>query len=101
MSENDTEPVSDTTDHPGDSTAPCHALVLAWSATEPHRAGEIAFLPEEERSTLGRGETPSDPPKLRFFRQRPGSLEPRPPLSDKGIPKDQIVCRPRAFGVLV
>lgn len=66
-------------------------LALAWSAHEPQRVGEIAILPPVGASAvLGRG---ADATTLRFFRQRPGKLEPMPPLASPGLSRRQIVFR--------
>lgn len=66
-------------------------LTLAWSAHEPHRIGEIAVLPPIGLSAvLGRG---ADAAMLRFFRQRPGKLEPTPPLESPGLSRRQLVLR--------
>ena len=35
---------------------PAWAFVIAWSTEEPHRAGEIAFLPPFRNVLLGRGD---------------------------------------------
>ena len=67
-------------------------LTLAWSAHEPHRIGEIAVLPPTGSSAvLGRGE--GGRTMLRFFRQRPGKLEPTAPLASPGLSRRQLVLR--------
>jgi len=66
------------------------ALVLAWSAVEPHRVGEVAFLPEGAKNvTFGRGRD-----DLMFVRQRPGSIALRPPLQGDGLSRQQLRVRP-------
>ncbi len=58
--------------NPGDEV-PSWAFVIAWSATEPHRVGEVAFLRAFERMIVGRGD--DDVPIAQFAafgRQRPG-----------------------------
>jgi len=69
------------------------ALVLAWSAVEPHRVGEVAFLPEGAKDVVfGRGRD-----DLMFVRQRPGSIALRPPLQGDGLSRQQLRVRaPRA-----
>lgn len=67
-------------------------LTLAWSAHEPHRVGELAVLPPlGTTAVLGRGE--DEGTMLRFFRQRPGKLEPAGPLSSPGLSRRQLVLR--------
>ena len=57
---------------------PTWALVLLWSALEPHRVGEISFLRAFETSIVGRGDDELD--EFAYFaEQRPG--EPFPPRS--------------------
>jgi len=77
-------------------------LVIAWSAAEPGRVGEAAVIDEQLGSVvLGRGgPTPSDQQeRLRFFRQRPGVLEPTPPLKGDGISRRQCLLRPVPSGL--
>ena len=66
------------------------ALVVAWAAGEPQRAGEVALLPARSASyVLGRGA--GDPSsRLVFARQRPGELLPTAPLESRAISRDQI-----------
>ncbi|WP_394824113.1 helix-turn-helix domain-containing protein [Pendulispora albinea] len=71
------------------------ALVLAWSAVEPHRVGEVAFVPEGAKDvTFGRGRD-----DLMFVRQRPGSIALRPPLEGDGISRQQLRLRPSGEGL--
>ncbi len=74
------------------------ALVLCWSADEPSRIGEIAFLNDQVSSTwlLGRGEPlPEDTaPRVTFLRQQSG----RPaidtgPLTSKALSRTQLRIR--------
>src|SRR5579871_1586624 len=71
------------------------ALVIAWSAEEPHRVGEIAFFEVDGGSSiLGRGSGSLDgSDRVVFHRQRPGRLERRPPLSGQGISREQLRIR--------
>ena len=71
------------------------ALVLAWSAVEPHRVGEVAFLREGAKDvTFGRGRD-----DLMFVRQRPGSIALRPPLEGDGLSRQQLRVRPAGEGL--
>jgi DNA-binding NtrC family response regulator len=73
---------ADTVD-PG-SQALSWALVLLWSALEPHRVGEVAFVPTFESRFVGRGDEELDIDKFACFsRQRPG--EPLAPSSREGL----------------
>jgi hypothetical protein len=68
------------------------ALVVAWSAAEPERIGELAILMEGGTPLeLGRGpgENPSDQ-RVRFFRQRPSSLTEAAPFSSPGDRKSVV-----------
>jgi two-component system nitrogen regulation response regulator GlnG/two-component system response regulator HydG len=59
---------------------PAWAFVIAWSAEEPHRAGEVAFLPPFQNVLLGRGDQEMEK-FMRFGIQRPGepfAPSPRP-----------------------
>jgi DNA-binding NtrC family response regulator len=66
-----TFPDADTGEPQGESPVPMLALVLLWSAAEPHRAGEVAFLFGSQSWYVGRGD---DKPEefLPFARQCPG-----------------------------
>ena len=91
---------SDTVD-PGNQV-PALALVLLWSAWEPHRVGEVAFLPVFETRIFGRGD--DDVGQLALFaKQRPGEpYAPSPPeglLAGDGISRRQLVLRPSAVAV--
>jgi DNA-binding NtrC family response regulator len=52
---------------------PSLALVLAWSASQPHRAGEVAFFRAGERLFVGRGDGEVER-FAHFVRQRPGEV---------------------------
>src|SRR5580658_1456269 len=71
-------------------------LVLAWSAEEPLRVGEIAMLPEGKEHIFGRGEGDSDETRVRFFRQRPGTLDAGPALAGAGLSRRQLSVRAKA-----
>jgi hypothetical protein len=66
------------------------ALVIAWCADEPRRVGEIAILAAGHPQMLGRGEDPAPEPRIRFFRQRPGTLDATPPLLGAGLSRRQL-----------
>lgn len=73
------------------------ALVIAWSATEPHRIGEVAFFPDGGRPlTLGRGGGLAGSARVDFLRQRPGICKPTPPLEGPRISREQL--RIQAYG---
>ena len=81
---------------------PSWAFVLLWSALEPHRVGEVAFLKAFETSFVGRGDDDLD--KFAYFaKQRSG--EPFPPRSREGLLKGENLSRrqlallPKAVGV--
>jgi hypothetical protein len=65
-------------------------LVIVWSAEEPSRVGEVALLATGHPQMLGRGEDPAPEPRIRFFRQRPASLVPTPPLAGAGLSRRQL-----------
>ena len=75
------------------------ALVIAWSS-EPHRVGEIAFVLGAP-AVLGRGADPTPEPRLRFHRQRPGGVEPRPPLASPGLSRRQLVVSSTTDGLSI
>lgn len=109
--------------------AECLALVIVWSAREPHRVGEVALLsPDEPVWILGRSPAfagPSEAPRsartpnssrhtpsdqkgrpLGFFRQRPqGALDAGSPesacceLAGEAISRRQISLHPTASGI--
>ena len=54
-----------------ESTPPTIALVIAWSASQPHRVGEVAHLPFGDRLLVGRGDVEAEESAC-FARQRPG-----------------------------
>jgi two-component system response regulator HydG len=75
-------------------------LVIAWSADEPNRIGEVAVIPDEgSEQVLGRGDDDVGLPRLRFFRQRPGAVLSTPPLTGAGLSRKQLLVRPAAGGI--
>lgn len=112
-------------------SAECLALVVVWSACEPHRVGEVALLTHDEpvwilgrapalsaavgtscsvRTPNGSHNTTSDLPgrALGFFRQRPlGTLDSGSPetanseLAGESISRRQLALYPSAAGISV
>lgn len=84
------------------------ALVIAWSATEPQRVGEVAFVsPPGVWWQLGRAhqtEPPPAPQSLLFAPQRPAGLGPTPaaaPPRDPALSRQQLLCMARGDELLV
>lgn len=80
------------------------SLVIIWSADEPERIGESAFIDESAGElVLGRGDaTPSDPSeRLHFVRSRPARMPIMPPLAGEGLSRRQCVVQAVAAGVFV
>jgi two-component system nitrogen regulation response regulator GlnG/two-component system response regulator HydG len=77
------------------SAEPLPHLVIAWSADETERAGEVA--PVEGPTVLGRGAAPEKDgiQRAAFFQERPTGFEPRPALESKRISRSQLELRPR------
>ncbi len=77
------------------------ALVIAWSAEEPRRVGEVVFTNRLSATVvLGRGDDGA-PDRARFFRQRPQKLEPTAPIEGTAISRRQLALRAFAAGVEV
>jgi two-component system, NtrC family, response regulator HydG len=72
-------------------------LVIAWSAEEPHRIGEISALdPRGKPRVLGRGdEEQAGEKRVEFFRQRPSSRTITPTIQGRGISRRQLVLTAR------
>jgi two-component system nitrogen regulation response regulator GlnG/two-component system response regulator HydG len=69
--------------------APVTAFVIAWYPHDPNRVGELAVIPSPEgRLVLGRGL--SEGKCVRFFRPRPGLLEPAAPLTSPALSRHQL-----------
>lgn len=84
------------------------ALVIAWSATEPERVGEVALVaPSGGWWQLGRAhqtEPPPAPQSLLFAPQRPAGLGPTPPAApprDPALSRQQLLCLARGDELLV
>ncbi len=100
--------ISDTTDDSverlGSGKPRTHfALVIAWCAYSPKRAGEVAFLASGRRGTsliLGRGEALAEDRAQRvvFKRYRPGVHEVGGPLDDRRISRSQLRFEVREGG---
>src|SRR5579859_7942261 len=76
-------------------------LVVAWYPDEPTRIGELAVVPAKGApQVLGRGADGPDP-RLRFFRARPGRLDPTAPLGSAALSRRQLEVQPTAGGVEV
>src|SRR5215472_9790991 len=60
---------------------PTLAFAILWSASQPHRVGEVAFLPTFEERFVGRGDDAIDK-FARFARQRPGESPATDPRED-------------------
>lgn len=78
------------------------ALVIAWSAAEPRRIGEVALIADDDGPRmLGRGEAEEGDaePRLTFQRQRPGASMPTPAIHGPAISKDQLRLTPTSQGL--
>jgi two-component system nitrogen regulation response regulator GlnG/two-component system response regulator HydG len=76
-------------------------FVIAWYPEQPDRVGELAIVPAEgSRVLLGRG-APDSEPRMRFFRPRPGRLDPAPPLAARGLSRRQAELQPGRGRVVV
>jgi DNA-binding NtrC family response regulator len=79
------------------------ALVVLWCIDEPHRAGEVALVPRDAISVLGRGEGGASQEadgRLLLYRQRPGRNEWAGPLRSPRISRDQLILEHRPDGSL-
>lgn len=82
------------------------ALVLLWSAPQPHRVGEVAILdfarfPELVLGRLAAGGAPADPRLLQFARMRPGGPSDASPLAGEALSREQLLLRPADSGLHV
>jgi two-component system, NtrC family, response regulator HydG len=73
------------------------ALVIAWSAEEPTRLGEVAIVDGSKLHVLGRTESGV----LVFQRQRPGETVTTGPLLGSGISRRQLTLRARGDALIV
>ncbi len=65
-------------------------LVIAWSVAEPARVGEVGRFGGS--GILGRGDDGSKD-RVRWYRERPSGVEPRPPLADPRVSREQLEIR--------
>jgi DNA-binding NtrC family response regulator len=74
-------------------------LVIAWSAEEPARVGQVAFAGAlGEPRVLGRGDE-GEPDRVCFFSQRPQELVEAGPLEGKALSRRQLILRRFAGGL--
>jgi DNA-binding NtrC family response regulator len=79
-------------------------LTVLWSAAEPERIGETAFLDDlRQARVLGRGEATLEDPgeRVKFVRQRPGRLIPTAALKGEGLSRRQCLVQAREDGVSI
>jgi len=91
----DSATLAETLDETGGASDPGRAalaLVIAWSAREPERVGEVLLVPPGARLILGRGERGVGPGEERasWVRQRPGRSRRCPPLNNPRISRQQL-----------
>ncbi|WP_437514062.1 sigma 54-interacting transcriptional regulator [Sorangium sp. So ce1099] len=89
---------------PGRRDEETHALMIAWSAAEPERVGEVALFDLDEGARiLGRGEPPGglSGGRVTFHRQRPGVLERTEPLGSPGLSREQLRVRLEGSGLRI
>lgn len=87
-----------------ESEAPRFCLTILWSAAEPERIGEAAFLAtSNQERVLGRGESTSSDTteRVKFVRQRPGRLIATAPLSGEGLSRRQCVVQANSNGISI
>ena len=81
---------------------PVLAFATLASRSQPHRAGEVGFLPYEETLFIGRGDEPVAE-FVRFSRRRPGETLAADPHEDlllgKTMSRRQLVVRANAVAV--
>jgi DNA-binding NtrC family response regulator len=84
-----------------EESRPLPVLVLAWSAEEPWRVGEVAFAGAlGQPYVLGRGDDGA-PDRMRFFRQRPQRMTEAPPLEGRALSRRQLLVKRFASGLEV
>jgi len=72
------------------ASPPLLALVIVWSAAQPHSIGHVAFFPFGQRLLVGRGDVGIER-FARFFLQRPGEVPTLGP--DQGLLTGDSVSR--------
>jgi len=77
------------------------ALVIVYERAQPDRVGEIGFV--DGSWLLGRGDKREgdEHERVRFYRQRPGALEPTAPLETEHLSRKQLVLKSTATGIEV
>ena len=76
------------------------AIVLAWSVDEPHRVGEVLFVPAGNpgpKRVMGRA-TNTGPG---FIRQRPGQIDAMGPIRSKRISRAQLNLQAQSDGSIL
>lgn len=73
--------------HGGGEPESSLAIAIAWSAHEPKRLGEVAFLDARQPLTLGRAGT------LRWMRHRPETRSPTGQIDDPLLSREQLVLK--------
>ncbi len=76
-------------------------LMLAWSADEPQRIGEVALVPAGPVWVLGRYGVEGDAERLEFGRQRPGKWTSTGGFGSPTISRRQLTVRAHAGAILV
>ena len=66
-------------------------LVVLWSRDEPERVGEIAFVPERQRTTWTIGREAAGRDRLGFARQRPGRSQETGQLRARRVSRDHLL----------
>jgi MoxR-like ATPase len=97
----DPSTISVTLERRGAASAPANVqlgLLIAWSASEPARLGEVALLAPGQSVTLGRGAGDEAEARATFVRQRPGANQPTAPLGGLGLSRDQLRVRANGNG---
>jgi len=86
----------------GDGDKECTTLVLVWSRAEPERVGQVALFPTGSPARiLGRAWSQSNiNQRVRFYQQRPGTLEPTQELLGRGMSRNQLSIQPARGGGL-
>jgi len=98
----DTVSILDDTDDLSARPAPTTlGLVIAWSASEPRRVGEVALFEGKGDRVLGRGDARSGELRAQFVRQRPGTNQAAGSLGGLSLSREQLVIRSTGAGLEV
>jgi two-component system nitrogen regulation response regulator GlnG/two-component system response regulator HydG len=95
-----TATAGDATDALVEGERPALALVIAWSAAEPERIGEVALFTDSSARVLGR-ESPDEPGFVLFRSERPGARGAASPLAGAAISREQLRVRARDGALVV